>query len=414
MAKKINLDSDFDPNSEQITGPINVARLEGTVGSVKKVIYLFMDFHMEVYEQTKCSNVYSQNISKYLANGFNSLGKSPKFYDFFYEEKPSDIVPQLNSSQRAKYIGNVGNFFSKIYSYDKEHNKTLQSHIYKNVRLHYLDIRDHLINKAYNMYWIYNACTDLWYNFSVYTINNIIEWQKISLDHINNIYKILILPDIKSTGKKNPVIATFNSDANLDIVTDFTYKIREKYNHPHIKISINKDLDYLTDKLKKFIVDFEASINRFVEIREKMVGEYTKASFTDGKFVRYGIKPNVIRSLINEMCDFSDKHLEGMTLIFAGITDLFMLRRFLDKDYITNAIVYTGEAHSSKYIRLLISKFGFKITHISYSSISDMEKLNDTIKKRVDKNIDDQIDDLLLAPYLLQCSDISSFPKNFS
>ena len=364
---------------------------------------------MHPNNQTKCSNVYSQNISKYLADGFNSLSKSPKFYDFFFEENPSAIVPQLNNSNRVKYIDNVANFFSKIYSYDKKNNQMLQSHIYINVRLHYLDIHNYLINKVYYLYNCVDVCIGLWYNMNTHAINHIIEWQKISLGDINKIYQILILEDIKSTGKKTPVIETF--DENPEIVIDFVYKIRKKYNYPYIKISINKDLDYLTDKLKKFIPELEASINRFTKIIDKIQEKYGKASFTDGKFVGYGIKPNIVRSLIDEMCDLSIKNADDMTLIFAGITDLFMLRRFLDKDYITNAIVYTGEAHSSKYIRFLISNFGFKITHISHSSISDMKKLNDTIKNRVDKNLDDQIDDLLLSPYLSQCSDISSFSK---
>ena len=41
--------------SSNISGPVNVVRVEGYINNIKKVLYLFMDIHVFVFHQTKCS-----------------------------------------------------------------------------------------------------------------------------------------------------------------------------------------------------------------------------------------------------------------------------------------------------------------------------------------------------------------------
>ena len=41
-------------HKKEISGPINVIRLEGIVNGIKKVITLFMDIHLDEEDQTKC------------------------------------------------------------------------------------------------------------------------------------------------------------------------------------------------------------------------------------------------------------------------------------------------------------------------------------------------------------------------
>jgi hypothetical protein len=86
------------------------------------------------------------------------------------------------------------------------------------------------------------------------------------------------------------------------------------------------------------------------------------------------------------------------------------LRRFLDKDYITNGIAYTGAAHSIAYIDMLSKLFGFKVTHFSYSKISDLNKLNSEIIKTEEYDLAD----IFFPEKITQCSDITNFPKNFN
>lgn len=100
-----------------------------------------------------------------------------------------------------------------------------------------------------------------------------------------------------------------------------------------------------------------------------------------------------------------------ITEIFADIMDLYTLRKFLDKNYITNVIAYTGISHSCNYIDILVKNFGFKLTHSTNIIGSDIEEMNEFIKQN--DLIND--DDLKIFPdEQLQCIDMGDFPKNFT
>ena len=69
-----------------INGPINTIRLEGKVGSTKKVITLFMYWQLGPYNQTKCDDIRAVDINTYLVRQFDSAIKSKPdlTYDFIY------------------------------------------------------------------------------------------------------------------------------------------------------------------------------------------------------------------------------------------------------------------------------------------------------------------------------------------
>jgi hypothetical protein len=91
--------------------------------------------------------------------------------------------------------------------------------------------------------------------------------------------------------------------------------------------------------------------------------------------------------------------------------DLYFLRRFLDKDYVKNAILYCGALHSISIMYILINEFKFKITH----STSNINNINNKIKNNKYENaLYSGIQTLINNKNVIQCSDISSFPKNFS
>ena len=105
--------------------------------------------------------------------------------------------------------------------------------------------------------------------------------------------------------------------------------------------------------------------------------------------------------------------------------DLYFLRRFLDKDYITNGIVYSGALHSADYINILVNLFNFKITHTAYAVTNNIVELNDIVKSydpfsEKNKSLEYTAilfgtEDLFL-PFgykSIQCSDIAKFPPNF-
>ena len=43
-------------NITHINGPVNVARLEGKVNGVNKVLYMFMDIHYDLHRESKCNS----------------------------------------------------------------------------------------------------------------------------------------------------------------------------------------------------------------------------------------------------------------------------------------------------------------------------------------------------------------------
>src|SRR5690606_10861926 len=99
-------------------------------------------------------------------------------------------------------------------------------------------------------------------------------------------------------------------------------------------------------------------------------------------------------------------------LIFLMLTDLFLIRRFVDKNYITNTIAYSGGHHSEDYIYILVKYFDFKVTHYSFARIDDLKKIND-----MPKNFDSfelfYYNKLFKPYFVLQCSSMQEFPENF-
>lgn len=89
---------------------------------------------------------------------------------------------------------------------------------------------------------------------------------------------------------------------------------------------------------------------------------------------------------------------------------MYFLRRFLDKDYITNSISYTGGLHSMTYIHTLVKYFDFKITHTSYSKYI-IKDINQKIKNM---ELGPEYYAIFMRPIKYQCSDITNFPDNFS
>ena len=61
-----------------------------------------------------------------------------------------------------------------------------------------------------------------------------------------------------------------------------------------------------------------------------------------------------LNNFVYKLDHINDLRARLSLIIFTNITDLFFLRRFLDKDYITKAITYTGAVHSINYINFLV------------------------------------------------------------
>jgi hypothetical protein len=325
-----------------VNGPINVIRLEGTLFNIKKIIYIYFDHHYDIKYQTKCEDFLADDITTYLNKEF--IKNHDKVIDFFVEGYINLKNLYLdNISKKERYIDEVNKFFFKnILIQD---NKNLGTKINKNIRFHYIDIRQIF---KFNFYKIFNQLEDVIKNNIDYkSYKYIIDLINSKLDELKNIIK--------------------NNDNNL------IDKLKFRYNHAEIKNKINVLLD-------KFDKDIDI------------------------------LKFNMIN--IKNLDDLQTYEFE-LIQILAWLMDIYFLRRFLDKDYITNGVVYCGIGHAIRYIIILIKDFGFEITHFAYLE-KPMSMVNQIIKNMDDNNLNDleEIRKIFIKNKQIQCVDLSNFPDN--
>lgn len=385
-----------------INGPINIARLEGYVSNVKKVIYLFMDYHADIKFQTQCANIFSKDIDKYFAETFYEISKNEsdkKIYDFFMEIYPTELfnINNLDGVEKRNiYIVEVSKFFKKIFRYQGKFNNVSINEIFNKFRLHYMDIRDYLKSsvqkKIYKMLVISDYVNKS-NNISYDQINELIELLYIMKNHFEQM--IVILQNTTNRFLNLRVIDHYQD--NTEILKYLINKIRNSYKHDKIKLVITKYLDKNINNCEKIIDDINVSINKF-----KKYAKIVNNSEIDILLIKKIVKKTTDK--ISYL--FTNNFIE----FFARFTDLYFIRRFLDKDYITNAIVYTGALHSNMYIHILLNDFDFKITHISWNKLNNIDKLNKKIKKKTLS----EIEELIVPDNTNQCSSMSSFPDNFN
>ena len=385
-----------------INGPINVVRLEGTFNNVNKIIYVFFDYHSSLGLQTECESYDSENIVKYLYNLFKT---SKKQIDFFLEIKESLIKKEVPPFKNI-YISEIAKMYNKL-KFNNETKKNIQN----NIRFHYMDIRDHLERYIYNNTDILNnSARNLRNNMDIfsYDFNNIV------MSCAQLIYELEIYMNyFKNTDMTKNKENKENKEAE-DKIIYFLDKITKKYINKDIINKLKKE--YFNDvvekinecieklkKLHKIVLDKEDYVYRYYDEKTKL----NNTTDFNNSFNTYNNYEELDKFVFN--CNKLIEEIQKLILyIFLKLTDIFFIRRFLDKDYIMNAITYTGSAHSINYINILVSYFNFKITHFSYSEEKNLEKLNMIAKNDVSK-----LNYILHPQHLIQCSDISSFPNDF-
>lgn len=415
---KIN--PNIDPKLVRISGPVNIIRLEGDIHGINKVIYLFMDYHMDVSNQTQCANVFSQDVQKYFANSFYKLTDDDKIYDFFLEIYPTELFNRKKLlaepvDYKEMYIEEVVKFFRRIFSYDPKENKVHISNLFKNIRLHFIDIRDYFKTNITEKVSIMRDISRGFMkkdNINVSELNTIIDLLYFMRDHLDFIVGILV-QNVYETNGKTKIINARSTNINTQILEYLAKKIKEKYKYDDVKREMHRLIQKSIDNFMDTIEDIDAAIRQFTEYGERISESGNRLVRDENSLYvyTYGLSIYTIRKMIIDIANRIDMLIEEQFIeYFARFIDIFFLRRFLDKDYITNAIVYTGGLHSNTYVYELVKSFNFRITHASYSKIADYNKLNAEIKNRTLM----EIQELLLPPTLRQCSDMTNFPKNFT
>lgn len=429
-------DKDFDPNTKQVNGPINVVRMEGKINGINKVIYLFMDQHLQA--QTQCDNVFSVDINTYFANTFHKLNKSNKMYDFFLEINPTQLIDPINQSNQSSqlpkqppapapiksnyrniYIFEVMRLFKRIFKYEPNSDKVSISKYFRKVRLHYMDIRDYF--HTYVFVELYEVMHILYH---IQSMNKIFKGQ---LDQLLNFLKRfrshcqMIKTEMESM-KKNPIkpdnkilIGHLKHDISqeekdkmsVENIRYILYKSFYRYNHKDVQKKMIVQMGRLISELVELsnqcddIINILTNIGYFVIIDDNVLTKINDE-------ISYGtdhLLPKMIFSIAESFRSLNNNFVK----FFARFMDVYFIRRFLDKEYITNAITYTGSVHSMLYIEILSKNFGFKVTNYYWSLIKDLDDLNREIVKL---NFE-ELQEIFYPPVRAQCSDLTSFPDNF-
>ena len=132
------------------------------------------------------------------------------------------------------------------------------------------------------------------------------------------------------------------------------------YENENLKINLNY---FLNTNMIKFIQDIDKIISEIIGILSRY--KINKIIEKNNNFL------DNLLSAFNELDIFVIK-------LYTMITDIYFLRRILDKNYIKNIITYCGRYHAFNYIYFLIKFCDFKIIKI-YDS-HDLT-INDIIEK---------------------------------
>ena len=275
----------------------------------------YIKLHNIINNQEKNIIIYYNNLEKIDDNYFIDLIKSNENYsDFFFEiDKDEDNTFLKNNKNKYSNIrlhwNNVlsNNFIIKSISYE----------IY-NYIIFYINIIKNSVNeKNYNLLLFNNFLNN------IYQVkNNII----IFIDILNNNY------NNKDNHKNNIYSYTFY----------FINKIKNKYNQNYFIIInqyiiiIIKYIDYIINKTRKYI---EKNNNKLNQLIFNLINKLTKI---------YNIL-YIINNIFN---------------------DMYTMRRILDKNYISNCVIYSKSNILINYIFSLVNLFKFKIIEISPSNFN--------------------------------------------
>jgi hypothetical protein len=413
---------------EYVNGPINVIRLEGKVGSVKKIIWVFLNWPEPSTAQTKCDDIRAVDISTYLVREFDQLKKSKPdtVYDFMYNRGP--LVPDFEAKTRGTYQNQVAEIFTKSFEIDLDENRVKKSTSIPNVRFHYVNTTDYVLMKSPSILnQIEHIVYHIWNNRSYY-LNDMINLHngvKIIGDEVMQIYhlffeeKKLDNPKIEKSFYSAGINQKFNisMEDSHKLIQKLIYKLKNTYDNKSVGTIMNKIIDTeFKDMLRAYFSEEKNTLETIIseiEFLKKLDGYDLNEILQpqdDGYF--YGL--NNIR--MDENILFFKKMVRDLEkysydFIASFLSNANLVRRFLDKNYISHTVTYLFAYRGISLIRLLVKYFGFEITHWSYLKNNDLDTCNKMIiesKNQFDLNI------IFLPVSLAQCSDLGSFPKEFN
>jgi len=389
-----------------VNGPVNAIRMEGIVYNIKKVIYIFMDVHVNIQYETQCTNIDSFTFIQYFLKMLNALKEENKTLDLFLEITETFILGK-NIMFREIYLSEIRKYFKKKFL-DKEDN-TMPI-----IRYHYIDIRDFLKSKINDLIKILEEDINKFFtkNFQISDHQNIYTNLELFDNNLINIYDIMFGTSIKRSKRE----IYEDDEYNFEKIKKFINKIMKKYIHEDLSEKFNELIKIIKNNFEMMMDIIKNMIKLLDESQTFLYKSHNSLKKIDYEIMQkynYNIDPIKKLSFACEIKKLFIKLKILSNVTFSLITDIFFLRRFLDKDYITNGIVYTGIGHSITYIYFLIKNFDFKITNIASINpdytIADIHK----IAKNIEYSRINELEKIIMPESFIQCVDLSTFPSGF-
>lgn len=326
-----------------VSGPTNYIKLIGSINGIQKIIYILMDVHNDIDEQTKCESFDSEEISHFI---YKKIKKAHKPLDFFMEIRAEQFL-QPRENKKDIYFEEVIDLFKSEFIIEKDKVKYSKSN--PSVKLHYLDIRDHL-----DLFTVLNHIKNI--------IHNYLPPLKKNKDHSNNSGRVLKIGE--NIKKIEIMIKQIKNIYNEIKKNGLRYKLSKDANYYFNKIIHEYTHDAVKDKLNIFLdSNLEIEITRVLSIIYTLKQHVIRPYLDDIGSIKCFNK-------LNENIEMLDKLIVD---IYSLITDVYFLRRILDKDYISNVITYCGRQHAINYLFVLVKYFDFKLQKIytTYDTTSD-------------------------------------------
>lgn len=410
------LDPNIDPDQKYISGLRNAVRLEGRVGANKKVIYFLMSDYEDIFNQKQCSNIFSENLDNFLVNTFNNLNDAKNKYDFFFDIDSSAFLSDSKFMGRSEnYKTSTEKLFLNLFKYDLNANKVVVNEMFKNVRFHYANISYTLAGTIMRIAGpLRHEVADVigTHNFITDVLPSIVTRLRELIEEIALMKQILL-------GNENPddkIIATSTDALEPTSTTTaqmkhLAYKLKNKYEHPDIKKMIGKkftnvvkELNAVVSKSTEAVDKFTEYINFCSESKDKLI------YYPDIDEFSYNVSYVYINNASFDIYVRTMKIWSGCMRATDQFSNMYLLRRILDKSYTKKCVILYNSEGSTNCIDFLMKNFDFKITHIANSNGKNVSEINTRIKSGT-------LDDAIVTLYPeknIGCSNIKHFPENFA
>ena len=308
-----------------ISGPVVGILLSGKINNIEKNILLFGDYHYK-YDQNECPNPDSIQIKDYLHSLFKNSNEP---IDFFLE-KMKEVSSNKDYLHSPFYL-------LKLRDYMNDN-----SNMFKNVKFHYSDIRNNYIWQVMDNFIINQK-----------TINKIICNRNIFIEEIDDISSkvnflintINILIDLLKNNKTKLDQVLNSSDPDeIDFFKNIN-KIINKYENKKIQTELRRIIKISTVGLSEDLTKLKKMLNR-ISTRIKKNQLY---SFYEIDKIIYKLGTLYYKTTL--------KSFNFLCLL----TDIYTVRRILEKDYIKNVITYTGAFHTTNLTNIFVNYFNFKV-----------------------------------------------------